>query len=101
MLGYENCKELKKLRKQIADANGIPYEIEECDHYDCRIGTCPKCDAEEAYLMAEIRRLEAEGKETSLDGLCAEWYVQGQCLPEIPDIPEPPLMGIPAVDFHE
>jgi hypothetical protein len=35
--GKRICQALKNLRKRIADANEIPFEIEECTHK----GDCP------------------------------------------------------------
>lgn len=55
-LGKRKCEVLKKIRKMIADANGIKYEPEECSHEgDCR-GTCPRCEQEVKYLEAELRK---------------------------------------------
>lgn len=46
------CASLKQVRKQIADANEIPYEVTECKHQgDCR-GTCPKCEAEDKRVKS-------------------------------------------------
>ena len=54
MNGKVTCEALKKVRKQIADANGIPYEPVACNHKgDCR-GTCPACEAEMRYIEREL-----------------------------------------------
>ena len=54
MNGKVTCEALKKVRKQIADANGIPYEPVVCNHKgDCR-GTCPACEAEMRYIEREL-----------------------------------------------
>lgn len=54
--GKDICKQLKDIRRQIADENDIPLEEHEC-HYDgpCN-GTCPRCDAELQYLEKELGR---------------------------------------------
>ena len=40
--GKKICNQLKAVRQQIADENGIPFTVEECSHEgDCR-GTCPR-----------------------------------------------------------
>lgn len=63
------CQSLKVVRKQIADANEIPYEISECDHEgDCR-GTCPKCESELRYIENQLNIRRAAGKAISLVGL--------------------------------
>ena len=40
--GKRICQALKELRKRIADANNIPFEMEECTHQGDCPGTCPK-----------------------------------------------------------
>lgn len=52
--GKRICQALKNLRKRIADANEIPFEIEECTHKGDCPGTCPKCESELRYLMESI-----------------------------------------------
>ena len=63
---------LKELRKRIADANEIPYEIEECPHKGDCPGTCPKCEAEVRYLMEAIDKREQQGKPVVIEGLMDE-----------------------------
>lgn len=63
------CQTLKEVRKQIADANEIPYEITECHHEgDCR-GTCPKCESEVRYIENQLNIRRAAGKAISLVGI--------------------------------
>lgn len=63
------CQTLKAVRKQIADANEIPYEITECHHEgDCR-GTCPKCESELRYIENQLSLRRSAGKAISLVGL--------------------------------
>ena len=57
--GHRKCELLKKIRKNIADANGIPYEISECTNKGPCAGTCPYCDAEAADLR---KKLEEKAK---------------------------------------
>ena len=63
------CKELKEVRRRIAEENEIPLEIKECT-YDgpCR-GTCPRCEAEVCYLERELARRLAMGKVATVAGL--------------------------------
>lgn len=56
MTGKEKCKFLKDIRRQIAEENGIDLEIEECTYEGECEGTCPKCDAELNYLMAQLNK---------------------------------------------
>ena len=67
--GKNICKQLKEVRKRIAEENEIPLEIEECTYKgECR-GTCPRCEAEVRYLenaLADCLRL---GKVATVAGL--------------------------------
>ena len=66
--GKSTCRELKKIRKMIAEQNNIPLEDSEC-HYegDCA-GTCPKCDAEVRFLENALRKGQQLGKAVALSG---------------------------------
>lgn len=109
--GKRICQALKELRKRIAEANDIPFEIEECTHKGDCPGTCPKCEADVRYLMECIDMREQEGKPVVIEGLMNEDELRKafsidsveQDIPENPDdfvtmgMPEPPtpevLMG--------
>ena len=68
--GKKVCTSLKQVRKQIADANGIPYEITPCPHDGSQCpGTCPKCEQEVRYIERELSLRRAAGKAVSLVGL--------------------------------
>ena len=66
--GKSTCQQLKKIRREIAEANHIPWEDSEC-HYegDCA-GTCPKCDAELRFLENALRMSKQLGKAVALSG---------------------------------
>lgn len=71
MNGRYTCNELKKIRKQIADANGIEYELSEC-HYEGECsGTCTKCESELRYIENELISRQRSGKSVVLAGLAA------------------------------
>ena len=70
--GKRICQALKELRKRIADANNIPFVLEECTHKGDCPGTCPKCESELRYLMDSIDKLEQEGKPVTLEGIMSE-----------------------------
>ena len=111
--GKRICEALKALRKRIADANDIPFEIEECTHKGDCPGTCPKCDSELRYMMEAIDKREQEGKPVVLDGIMSDEELRKafsiipteENTPENPEemetmgLPEPPeplvLMGEP------
>lgn len=67
--GKYKCKQLKALRKRIADENGIPLEQKECT-YDgpCR-GTCPYCEAELHHLERALADRVQLGKVATVAGL--------------------------------
>ena len=70
--GKRMCKTLKELRKRIADANGIPYEIEECPHTGPCPGTCPKCEMELEELLDKLHWLKQDGRRLNLKDLMTE-----------------------------
>lgn len=67
--GKYKCKQLKAVRKRIADENGIPLKQKECT-YDgpCR-GTCPYCEAEMRYLERVLSDRVRLGKVATVAGL--------------------------------
>ena len=67
--GKKICEHLKVVRKQIADANDIPYEITECPHQGPCAGTCPKCESELRYIENQLSLRRTAGKAVSLVGL--------------------------------
>lgn len=52
--GKKVCNELKNVRKQIAEANGIEYTPNECTHKGDCPGTCPACENEVRYIEREL-----------------------------------------------
>ena len=70
--GKRICNILKELRKRIADANGIRYEIEECPHTGPCPGTCPKCEQELEDLLDKLHWLEQDGGKLKLRDLMTE-----------------------------
>lgn len=67
--GKNICKQLKEVRKRIAEENDIPLEIKECTyHGECR-GTCPRCEAEVRYLENALADRIRLGKVATIAGL--------------------------------
>ena len=67
--GKNICKQLKEVRKRIAEENEIPLEIEECTYKgECR-GTCPRCEAEVRYLENALADRLRLGKVATVAGL--------------------------------
>jgi len=67
--GKQICASLKEVRRQIAEANEIPYEVTECKHEGPCAGTCPKCEAELRYIDQQLSLRRAAGKAVSVVGL--------------------------------
>lgn len=67
MAGKEKCEFLKEIRKNMAEANGIPYEPRECNFEGECSGTCPFCEKEAADLLAALKEKESKGEEIKKD----------------------------------
>lgn len=66
--GKDICRQLKQLRREIADSNGIELEIPECTYKGECSGTCPRCDYELRYLESELARRQRLGKAAVIAG---------------------------------
>lgn len=67
--GKKICGELKKIRRRIADENGIKLDIPECTYEgDCR-GTCPRCEWEVKYLEQSLFERLKLGKIATISGI--------------------------------
>jgi len=67
--GKDICKELKAVRKQIAEENGIPLEIKECTYQGPCRGTCPRCESEVRFLENALAQKIKLGKVATVAGL--------------------------------
>lgn len=77
--GKETCKQLKSVRRKIAEENDITLEIPECTFEgECR-GTCPRCEAEVRYLERELSRRIAAGKAVAVAGIAAATLAVASC----------------------
>ena len=63
------CKELKAVRRKIAEENDIPLEIKECTYQGPCRGTCPRCEAEVRYLENSLAHRLKMGKVATIAGL--------------------------------
>lgn len=74
MGGKQICRELKEIRKKIADANDIPYVVSQCTYRgECR-GTCPMCEAEIEFLEMELKKRKKLKKAIVVAGIAAAAY---------------------------
>ena len=67
--GKSTCETLKSIRKQIADANEIPYEPVVCTHKGDCMGTCPACESEMRYIDNQLNIRKMAGKAVKIVGL--------------------------------
>ena len=95
--GKEVCKRLKKVRREIADANEIRLVQEECKHQGDCMGTCPKCEQEVRYLTEQLSLRKRLGKAVSIIGIAAVTgtvaVTASSC--HTGDPYEPPTAGVP------
>ena len=68
-LGKYKCKQLKAVRKRIAEENDIPLEQKECTYQGPCKGTCPHCEAEVRYLERALASRIKWGKVATAAGL--------------------------------
>lgn len=78
MTGKDKCEFLKEIRKNMAEANGIPYEPRECDFEGDCSGTCPFCEKEAADLLAALKEKERQGLEIKTDEFSAMLMEKGK-----------------------
>ena len=93
--GRHTCNTLKAIRKQIADANDIEYEPQECTHEGECAGTCPACEAEVRYLESELIKRKGLGKKVAVAGIAMGMASLSSC--GIVKVIQPPLAGIPVM----
>ena len=58
--GKAVCAILKKMRREIVEANNIDISIEECDYQGDCVGTCPKCEQEILLIENEMKNISEE-----------------------------------------
>jgi TonB family protein len=67
--GKHKCETLKAIRKQIADANDIPYAPIKCALEEDCLGTCPTCESEIQYIENQLNIRKMAGKAVKIVGL--------------------------------
>lgn len=93
--GRHTCNTLKAIRKQIAEANEIEYEPQECTHEGDCAGTCPACEAEVRYLESELIKRKGLGKKVAVAGIAMGMVGLSGC--GVGKLIQPPLAGIPVM----
>lgn len=67
--GKRICRQLRKIRRQIARENDIALVTTECRHKGSCLGTCPKCEAEIRYLEEQLAERKRLGRATRITGV--------------------------------
>ena len=83
--GKDVCKELKAVRKRIAEENGIELEIPECTYQGPCKGTCPRCESEVRYLENALAQKIKMGKVATVAGLALTLGVSGSAAAQSTD----------------
>ena len=83
--GKNICKELKAVRKRIAEENGIELEIPECTYHGPCKGTCPRCESEVRYLENALAQKIKMGKVATVAGLALTLGVSGSAAAQSTD----------------
>ncbi len=69
--GKKTCEFLRKVRQQVADANGIVYTPAVCTHKGDCAGTCPTCERERQYIEMQLASKVKKGKALKIVGIAA------------------------------
>jgi outer membrane protein OmpA-like peptidoglycan-associated protein len=77
--GKKTCEVLKSVRKQIAEANGIPYTPAECSFEGECAGTCPNCERERQYIEAQLCKKQKAGNVLKIIGVAAGVTAMAAC----------------------
>ena len=67
--GKDICKELKAVRRNIAEENGIALEMPECTYQGPCRGTCPRCESELRYLENALAERLRMGRTAKVAGI--------------------------------
>ena len=97
MISKERCNCLKRLRKNIAELNGVDFKPTECDVEVCNCSSCSLCDQETELLLAALRNKETSGSPIRIDVESIEAF--GLLAVEPFDYDGPiPIPGVPSQD---
>lgn len=88
--GKDICKELKAVRRQIAEENGIDLEIPECTYKGPCRGTCPRCESEVRFLENALADRLRLGKVATVAGLALTLGVTGSAAAQSTEVEKVP-----------
>lgn len=81
--GKKICETLKAIRRDIASANEIDYQPNECTHKGDCAGTCPACESEMRWIERQLLTRQALGKAVTIAGLSVALGAMSSCHPKI------------------
>lgn len=97
--GKSLCKLLKKIREQIAEANGIDYASRKCTFEgDCK-GTCPACERELEYLESQLTMKRSMGVPIKIIGLSVALASGTACTSNPPETCPSKEISLDSVDY--
>ena len=77
--GKKICNILRAIRKEVAEANQIAYQTDDCLFQGECLGTCPKCEAELRYLEHQLTLRKKTGKVIGIAGIASSLCVLSAC----------------------
>lgn len=95
--GKDICKELKAVRRRIADENGILLEIPKCTYKGPCVGTCPRCEWELRQLENALADRIRLGKVATVAGIALGLSLGANAQSEVPKIE----IGTPVDSTHQ
>ena len=95
--GKDICKELKAVRRRIADENNIPLEIPKCTYKGPCAGTCPRCEWELRQLETALADRIRLGKVATVAGIALGLSVSANAQAEVTEIE----IGTPIDSTHQ
>ena len=95
--GKDICKELKKVRRRIAEENGISLEIPKCTYKGPCAGTCPRCEWELRQLENALADRIRLGKVATVAGIALGLSLGANAQSEVPQIE----IGTPVDSSHQ
>ena len=66
------CETLRNIRKQVVDANGIPYKPHVCTYEGPCSGSCPLCEAEARYIETELEKRQKAKQSVNIVGIAKD-----------------------------